>query len=378
MRFLRLLHSTSLVMIACVVGACALSTEQRVAREERKVTFRTAGAAAATWSPEGSHFAVADQTSIWIFSAATLEEKSVLRSPSALEGKRKYNLRYGWGNSVEFLGEDQIATSGMGASVTVWQVESGQHLQSYNFTADAEFVVSLAYSAATATLAAGTSRGLVVLLRPSSDDSVQYLIGFNGIVHDLQFSADGQYLGAVGSADELLIWDLKDNSVFDRHPTPRRTMDIEKMGKPGQFLVAGETVEVWNFVDQEESPVIAEPSLVGQSIVYAALTTISLLGGGGVGSGNDITVACKRSVSVSPDDLMIADMHPGTIKEVIRIIDLATQEVITTLNPRGGLTCGMEFSPDGRFLLAVNSRGAHLYDTQTWQVKQITPTKLPR
>ena len=186
MRFLRLLHSTSLVMIACVVGACALSTAQ----EERKMTFSTGGAAAATWSPEGSRFAVADQTSIWIFSAATLAEKSVLRSPAALEGKRKYNLRYGWGNSVEFLGEDQIATSGMGASVTVWQVESGQQLESYNFTADAEFVVSLTYS--TAALAAGTSKGLVVLLRPSSDDSVQYLIGFNGIVHDLQFSADGQ------------------------------------------------------------------------------------------------------------------------------------------------------------------------------------------
>ena len=42
-----------------------------------------------------------------------------------------------------------------------------------------------------------------------------------------------------------------------------------------------------------------------------------------------------------PDRSVLADMHPGTLKEVIRIIDLS------------------------------NQRGAHVYDTSTWEVKRI-------
>jgi hypothetical protein len=54
------------------------------------------------------------------------------------------------------------------------------------------------------------------------------------------------------------------------------------------------------------------------------------------------------------------------MKEVIRIIEIATEEVVIKLNPKGGMTCDLEFSPDGRHLLIANQRGAHIYDTTAW------------
>jgi len=65
------------------------------------------------------------------------------------------------------------------------------------------------------------------------------------------------------------------------------------------------------------------------------------------------------------------------MKEVIRVIDLATQAVVITLNPRGGMTCDLEFSPDGRFLLIANQRGAHIYDTAAWKVTRLKLSDAP-
>jgi len=64
------------------------------------------------------------------------------------------------------------------------------------------------------------------------------------------------------------------------------------------------------------------------------------------------------------------------VKEVIRIIALPSQEVIETLDPAGGMTCDLRFSPDGQFLLIANQRGAHVYDTTTWEVKRLKLSSL--
>jgi hypothetical protein len=64
-------------------------------------------------------------------------------------------------------------------------------------------------------------------------------------------------------------------------------------------------------------------------------------------------------------------MHPGVVKEVIRIIEADTHKKVKNLNPRGGFTCGMAFSPDSQQLLIANWRGAHLYDTNSWEATRL-------
>jgi DNA-binding beta-propeller fold protein YncE len=55
-------------------------------------------------------------------------------------------------------------------------------------------------------------------------------------------------------------------------------------------------------------------------------------------------------------------MHPGITREKIRLIDPANGQVLRELNPRGGDTCGMAFSPDGSRLLIANRHGGQVYD----------------
>ena len=138
-------------------------------------------------------------------------------------------------------------------------------------------------------------------------------------------------------------------------------------GEPGQFLIAGETVEIWNFVDQEKTQAIEEPNLVGQKTAWVILNVLSMWPVPLPTAQQEDIVPCKRAVAVSRDGRLIADVHPGSLKEVIRILELESGEVNTTLNPRGGMTCDLKFSPDGKFLLIANQRGAHIYDTTSWE-----------
>ena len=360
-----------LLLSACLSGACAIS-------EEQKVTYGTfhGGAGAVSWSPGGSSFAVANTVAVWVFATDTLEEKAFFTSFASQDtGGRygKYNVRHGFGNSLVFLDESRIATTGMGASVTIWNVETGQEEERFDIAKDTGFVVSLSYSPENHLLAAGTSQGNIALLQPGASLSTRYLLGYEGIVHDTQFSDDGRYLGAVGGSDVLVIWELETLSEIDRLPSPRNTMEIERVGEQGQFLLAGDTVEVWNYIDQEKYEGIAEPNLQGQKTAWFILNLFSYF----PSPQQEDIVPCKRVVTISPDGLLIADMHPGAMKEVIRIIEIATDEVVKTLNPTGGMTCDLEFSPDGRHLLIANQRGAHIYNTKTWEVVRLKLETFP-
>jgi DNA-binding beta-propeller fold protein YncE len=77
---------------------------------------------------------------------------------------------------------------------------------------------------------------------------------------------------------------------------------------------------------------------------------------------NTADARCSRSVAVTPDGRLLADMHPGITREKIRLIDPADGRVLQELNPRGGDTCGMAFSPDGSRLLIANQHGGQVYD----------------
>lgn len=349
-----------------VAGACALTDEQ-------KVTYGTfhGGAGAVAWSPEGESFAVADTVGIWVYSTRTLENMAAFASPAAPGSRAKFDVRHGWGNGLVFLEDGRIASTGMGAAVTVWQFGSEQEVSAYDLPEDAGFAISLAVSPMNGELAVGTSKGHVGLLTAGEDAEPKFFNGIDGIVHDLQFSDDGRYLGAVGSSDELVIWEVEGMTEYDRLPTPPDTMEIERIGEPGQFLIAGDTVEVWNYIDEEKADTVEEPNLTGQKTAWFIMNVLTMWPVPLPTAQQENIVPCKRAVAVSRDGRLIADVHPGTLKEVIRIIEFESGKVVAKLNPRGGMTCDLKFSPDGKFLLIANQRGAHVYDTISWEASRI-------
>ena len=206
----------------------------------------------------------------------------------------------------------------------------------------------------------------------------------------LLFSENDRYLAAAGSADELVIWDLQTMQEYARLPTNGATVEIARFGKPGQILVAGKDLEIWNFLSQDEVGNLDNPNLVAQAIGGGALFALSVIPFIPIGTSAGATMVapsdlgltffpipnskmanCSRVVAVSPDGSLVADMHPGVMKERTRVIEAESGEVLRELNPKGGRTCDLEFSPDGSRLLIANSRGAHLFDTKTWEVERI-------
>ena len=178
--------------------------------------------------------------------------------------------------------------------------------------------------------------------------------------------------------------------VYARLSTDSTTVEIARFGKPGQILVAGKDLEIWNFLSQDEVGRLDDPNLVAQGIGAGALFALSIIPFIPIGAStgatmvapsdlgliffptpNSMTATCSRVVAVSPDGRLVADAHPGVMKERTRIIEAESGEILRELNPKGGRTCNLEFSPDGTRLLIANSRGAHLFDTKSWEVERI-------
>lgn len=343
---------------------------------------------AAEYSASGELFAVANDKRIWIFESHTLKQLSEMRIVEYVNYDWKFEYRYGLGNSLAFLSDERIATAGLGGMVTIWDTAMGNLVETIDWDTEDGFPIALAFSPQSGALAIGTAKGVVFLVWPGHTRARERLSAYGGAIMALQFSGDGRYVAAAGTGKEMVIWDTQAMAEFARIPTKGVILDVERFGKSGQFLVAGSGLEIWNFMSQEEVQALADPSLKGQAVGYGALLTLSILSLVYPFNPYDpVTAAssfvalpdvpknakamCNRAVAVAPDGQMIADMHPGLTRERIRIIDPETDKEIQSLNPRGGRTCDMAFSPDGSQLLITNSRGAHVYDTQTWDVQKV-------
>ena len=76
--------------------------------------------------------------------------------------------------------------------------------------------------------------------------------------------------------------------------------------------------------------------------------------------------ACVRSVAISPDGQTIVSITTGPFRNVTAVIDRASDKVVDKWTTDAGV-CDMEFSPDGKTLLAATSTGIDIYDTADWK-----------
>jgi WD40 repeat protein len=85
---------------------------------------------------------------------------------------------------------------------------------------------------------------------------------------------------------------------------------------------------------------------------------------------------CGRSNSISPDGKWLADIYPGIRSEIIGVYDMATGELVKTLNLSGEYSCVVKFNPNGKQLLITTTKAATLYDTETWKYFDLDLGKL--
>ena len=81
------------------------------------------------FSPDHSLLAFADAREIRVLNVDTRTHLNTLRQlPQDTEGADPMSFRHGVGDTMVFLDNDRIATTGMGGLVSIWDVRSGNRL----------------------------------------------------------------------------------------------------------------------------------------------------------------------------------------------------------------------------------------------------------
>ena len=396
--------------ISAVLAAVLLGTgEPALASDQPLVLHTTRKAAlASAFSPTGSRFAVANDKRLWVFDTKSQKELGVFYSVEKIVHARhhyeyEWDYRYGTGNGLTFVSESEVATTGMGSMVSVWDTDRGKNVESINWPVEYGFPIALAWAPRNSVIAAVTGTGHIVMVRRGSNLPAKPLQGPPQSNYAVSFSHDERYVVATGNAGILSIWDLQNFTEVARIPSGEVVHDLGLL-KPGHLLTAGDSLKIWDFLGGDEVGGFKNPSLGGQAavVVLGALTLVSgtaalasaatpspysinspsvgetAAAAAGTSAGIIVSKpwttahACKRAAATSPDGRWIVDKQLGLDElERIRVIDSASGEVVQSLKPRGSNTCDLKFSPDGSLLILVNSKGAHLFDSTTWKSKRI-------
>jgi len=302
------------------------------------------------------------------------------------------HYRFGTNNTLAFIGNDLIASTGryklphkqdFEAAIRIWNLRD-QYSGAFVIELPelGQYPISLAWSGATGALAVGGENGAVVLLEPDGQGGYgkRPLPGLGGPVLDVVFSRDGSMLAAAGVHPEVPIWNTQSMQEVGALPVESNVYDLDLIADKKSLLVAGDELRLWKFLTEEEVGNIDNPTLAGDYITIAtfvAITAVLAAFGGPPNfptgpAGEPDYGFCTRATAAAPNGEYLADVHSGLTKEKIRIIGIASGKVVHTLNPRGGHTCGVAFSPDGTKLLIANNRVARLYDTRSWKHEDFT------
>lgn len=338
---------------------------------------------AAAFSPSGLLAAVANFNTIWIFDTTSGELRSYFTRHD----------RFGTNNTLVFMDENRIASTakskilgseGFHAAVKIWDLTNPYRVPIVIEIPELDpYAIALGYSRTTGALAVGDENGAVALLE--SDGRYSYtrksLPGLNGPVLSLTFNQDGTLLAAGGVDTVIPIWDLQSLSEVGSLPAEDTVYDLDLVPGRQALLVTSSDLRLWEFITGDVPEKIKNPSLAGDYISVGAIwatyavVTAATVAFGGQASAPPWPVTyrlepdygfCKREADVSPDGNYIVHAHAGLLKEKIRVLDLTENTVVKWLNPSGGKTCGVAFSPDGSKLLIANDRVARLYDTNNW------------
>jgi WD40 repeat protein len=382
------------------------------------------------FSPDHSLLAFGDATEIQVLEVDSRAHVSTLRQlPQDFEGADPKLFRHGVGDTLVFLDNTRIASTGMGGLVSIWDIRSGRRLSIIEAPTGEEFASTIDFSAAANRLVIGTGDGQVLLTGLNGDDAATLLpvAKLEGYVWDLQFGEDGRYFASAameprfpaessgnGAGTPPASGQINENSspetydaiaepadqsnvtIWDAE-TQQRVGDLEgarevfKMALvPGEraLITAGDDVKIWEFLTLEQAGQVHDPSMVMQGIGVGTLVAVSVLGlaaGAAVGAPFMAfdplltpqlaflpaamifrSEACLRAAAISPDGQTIVSTTKGPSHNVMAVIDRASDKVVDKWTA-DQYVCDMEFSPDGKFLLTATSTGVFIYDTATWK-----------
>lgn len=184
----------------------------------------------------------------------------------------------------------------------------------------------------------------------------------------------------------VIIWDTEHLEMMDYLDGASGVFGMNLVPGEQALLTAGDKVQVWEFLTREQSEEIDDPSMVAQSIGYGTILMVSMAGlAAGLVPPMDLFAqtffnagipfiptaafiqhACARAAAISPDGRTIVSTTWGPTHNVMAVIDRTENKVIEKMTADSAV-CGMEFSLDGKHLVAATSRGAFIFDTTSWK-----------
>ena len=350
-------------LLTLLVSSCA------TAPPADKVDSYWNGYTTAAISPDGKMVAAANQLIVVLFD---IEQRRQVGWFWAYDAKGKsFKLpRMGLGDTLEFIDEFRIVTTGMGGMATVWDIRDGKKLLQIDPPDKGMYAISLAWSPATSQLALGTWDGTIVTYRLDEGQfsEPEFLLSHLGRVNDVVFSADGKYLASAGDDKTVMIWDMETRKEIGRQQTESEVSDLEVVSSRRSLVIAGDDVTIWKFLTEEEALELKEDKAVGQWVgtgaLYALQAGLLFTGLGGGFSIHD-PANCGRFTTVSPDGKFLVDVKPGPMSNKVTVLDVDLNEILREVDVPNAV-CDLEFTADGKHLVLAGDGGMFLVDTGTW------------
>jgi len=428
--------SVILTLSLAMLAGCASTQPNQTKKTVTSIAF----------SPDRTLLAFANTNEIQVLEIESKQRVRTLRAlPQNLEEADPQLFRHGVGDNMVFLDNTRIASTGMGGLVSIWNVRSGRRLAVIDSLPGEEFASTIDYSAVTNNLVIGTSSGRILLTRLKGDDAEPLIpiTKMESYVWDLQFSRDGRYFASASlmltlpsgneateeAADQfartmtsespeppntgptgepadvfaqtnssersrpsnVVIWDTERLEMVDFLNGATGVFGMSLVPGERALLTAGDDVQVWEFLTQEQSEEISDPSMVLQAISLGTITVVSLasLGAGLLTPMDFLTQsflnagfplvptkafmqhACGRTAAISPDGQTIVSTTMGPTHNVMAVIDRTENKVVEKWTA-DSFVCDMQFSLDGRYLVAATSRGVFIFDTTSWKKTKLT------
>jgi WD40 repeat protein len=352
-------------MLAVILASCA------TAPPADKVDNYWDGYTSVAVSPNGKIIAVANHLIVVLFD---IEQRRQVGWFWAKDQKGKgFKLpRTGLGDTLEFIDENHIVTTGMGGMVTVWDIRNGQKTHHINPPDKGMYAISLAWSPDTASLALGTRDGTIVTYKLDENEfsEPEFLLSHVGRVNDLVFSADGRYMASAGDDKTVVIWDMETRKQIGRHDSQFQVSDLEVVSSKRSLIIAGDDVTIWKFLTEEEAMALKEDKAVAEWVGTGALYVLQaglLFTGLAGGVSIHDPANCGRFTSVSPDGKYMVDVKPGPMSNKVTVLDVDLNEILREVDVPNAI-CDLEFTADGKRLVLVGDGGVFLVDTATWSV----------
>jgi len=162
--FDRKARNATRLAVACLTAASLLTMFAgcvSVPADEPKKVFTSIA-----FSPDQTLLAFANASEIRVIDADSWQHVRTLRElPGHSENAQPQLFRHGVGDSMVFLDNTRIASTGMGGLVTVWDVRSGLQFAVVESLPEEEFATTIDYSDINKRLAIGTNAGRIFLTK---------------------------------------------------------------------------------------------------------------------------------------------------------------------------------------------------------------------